>query len=150
MSQPRTAMFLEELENSILSGKRVPLSNMVMVDKDRCRQLVEDIRHELPADMTAAASIIQNQNSILAEARSMAEQTKAEANMRANRAVNEANAQAQSTLNGAGQKAQEMMRQAQEQAQSMVTDAKEKAIQMITDAEEHVADDGEAKLLPLT
>ena len=110
MTQPRTSMFLEELDNSIATGKRVPLSNMVMVDRDRCRQLIADIRAELPADMNAAQSIIQNQKSIIDEARNIAEQTKADANMRASRAVNEANAQAQNTVNMANQKAQEMMR----------------------------------------
>ena len=118
MSQPRTNMYLDELDNSLNTGKRVPLSNMVMLDKERCRQLIQDIRNELPADMTAAKSILDNQGSIIAEAREIAEQTKAEANMRASRTVNDANAQAQNTVNSANMKAQEMMRQAQEQAQA--------------------------------
>ena len=137
MTQPRTVMLLDELENNISMGKRVPLSTMVMIDRDRCRQLVQDVRAELPADMTAAESIIQNQSSIIAEARDIAEQTKNDANMRANRAVNEANAQAQNTVNMANQKAQEMMMKAQEQSQKMLADAKDKAMQMITDAEAH-------------
>ena len=140
MMKPRTAMLLDELDNSIAMGKRVPLSSMVMIDKEHCRQMVMDIRNELPADITAAESILQNQSSIISEARDIAEQTKAEANMRASRAVNDANAQAQSTLNMAAQKAQEMMHKAQEQAQMMLSRRQgERPCRWCSDAEERAA-----------
>jgi vacuolar-type H+-ATPase subunit H len=135
MSQSPVFMYLEELTDLIGAGKRVPLSNLVMVDKERCRKLLDEIHDHLPADMTAAQSVIENQKNIISEARTMAEQTRNDANMRASRAVNEANAQAQSTVAAANRQAQDMLIKAQEQAQAMMADAKDKARQALIDAE---------------
>ena len=97
----------------------MPLSNLVMVDRDRCLQLVAEIRAKLPADITAAKSVIENQKNIINEARAMAEQTRNEANSRAARSVNEASAQAQNTIANANKQAQDMLQKANAQAQSM-------------------------------
>ena len=107
--QQRTYALFDELDNLLSVGKKVPLSNLCMVDRDRCRQIVREILADMPADITAAEGIIQNQASIISEARDIAEQTKAEANMRANHTISEANNQAQQTVSGAQKKAQEML-----------------------------------------
>ena len=133
--QQRTYALFDELDNLLSAGKKVPLSSLCMVDRDNCRRLVREILADMPADITAAEGIIQNQASIISEAREIAEQTKAEANMRASRTVNDANANAQQTMATAQQKAQEMLKSAQDQARAMVTDAQEQARKMLAEAE---------------
>ena len=135
MSEANADMLLDELDNQIALGRRMPLSNLVMVDRDRCLQLVAEIRAKLPGDITAAKSVIENQKNIINEARAMAEQTRNEANSRAARAVNEANAQAQGTVANANKQAQDMLQKANAQTQAMLAEAQEKTRRMIADAE---------------
>ena len=126
MNMSQTNIYLDELNDLISNGKRIPLSNSVVIDREHCFKLVQDIRESLPVDITAAQGVIENQNAIITEARKMAEQAKSEANGAATATVNDANVKAQNTLNAAQAQAQEMLKRAQDQARQMMADAKQK------------------------
>ena len=83
---------LNDLEEAMMQAKRVPLSNMCMVDRDRLLGLVSTISNDLPAAFAQCEGVVQNQISIIAEANERAEQTKQNATMRANQYVNDAKA----------------------------------------------------------
>ena len=81
---------LNDLAEVITQAKRVPLSNMCMVERDLVRGLVDEITTNLPTVFAECEGVVQNQISIISEANERAEQTKQNATMRANQFVNDA------------------------------------------------------------
>ena len=86
---------LNDLEETIVQAKRVPLSNMIMVDRDRTLSIMDAVIGDLPTVIAECEGVVQNQISIISEANERAEQTKQNATMRANQYVSDARNQAQ-------------------------------------------------------
>ena len=126
---------LNDLEEIVMQAKRVPLSNMCMVDRERILGLANAITTDLPTVFAECEGVVQNQITIISEANERAEQTKQNATMRANQYVTDAKNQAQQMTAQAQQQAQEMLKKAQQQAAGMVREAQEQASNMVKDAE---------------
>lgn len=107
---------LNDLEEIVMQAKRVPLSNMCMVDRERILGLANAITTDLPTVFAECEGVVQNQITIISEANERAEQTKQNATMRANQYVTDAKNQAQQMTAQAQQQAQEMLKKAQQQA----------------------------------
>ena len=118
---------LNDLEEIVMQAKRVPLSNMCMVDRERILGLANAITTDLPTVFAECEGVVQNQITIISEANERAEQTKQNATMRANQYVTDAKNQAQQMTAQAQQQAQEMLKKAQQQAAGMVREAQEQA-----------------------
>ena len=86
---------LNDLEEIVMQAKRVPLSNMCMVDRERILGLANAITTDLPTVFAECEGVVQNQITIISEANERAEQTKQNATMRANQYVTDAKNQAQ-------------------------------------------------------
>ena len=114
---------LNDLEETVMQAKRVPLSNMCMVDRERILGLANAITTDLPTVFAECEGVVQNQITIISEANERAEQTKQNATMRANQYVTDAKNQAQQMTAQAQQQAQEMLKKAQQQAAGMVREA---------------------------
>ena len=125
---------LNDLEEIVMQAKRVPLSNMCMVDRERILGLANAITTDLPTVFAECEGVVQNQITIISEANERAEQTKQNATMRANQYVTDAKNQAQQMTAQAQQQAQEMLKKAQQQAAGMVREAQEQASNMVKDA----------------
>ena len=108
---------LNDLEEIVMQAKRVPLSNMCMVDRERILGLANAITTDLPTVFAECEGVVQNQITIISEANERAEQTKQNATMRANQYVTDAKNQAQQMTAQAQQQAQEISRQMQQQSQ---------------------------------
>ena len=102
---------LNDLEEIVMQAKRVPLSNMCMVDRERILGLANAITTDLPTVFAECEGVVQNQITIISEANERAEQTKQNATMRANQYVTDAKNQAQQMTAQAQQQAQEMLGQ---------------------------------------
>ena len=126
---------LNDLAEVSTQAKRVPLSNMCMVERELVKGLVDEITTNLPTVFAECEGVVQNQISIISEANERAEQTKQNATMRANQFVNDAKAQAQQMTAQAQQQAQDMVQKAQQQAAGMVKEAQEQATRLVKDAE---------------
>lgn len=81
---------LNDLEEIVMQAKRVPLSNMCMVDRERILGLANAITTDLPTVFAECEGVVQNQITIISEANERAEQTKQNATMRANQYVTDA------------------------------------------------------------
>ena len=99
---------LNDLEEIVMQAKRVPLSNMCMVDRERILGLANAITTDLPTVFAECEGVVQNQITIISEANERAEQTKQNATMRANQYVTDAKNQAQQMTAQAQQQAQEI------------------------------------------
>ena len=67
---------LNDLEEIVMQAKRVPLSNMCMVDRERILGLANAITTDLPTVFAECEGVVQNQITIISEANERAEQTK--------------------------------------------------------------------------
>ena len=126
---------LNDLEEIVMQAKRVPLSNMCMVDRERILGLANAITTDLPTVFAECEGVVQNQITIISEANERAEQTKQNATMRANQYVTDAKNQAQ-----------QMTAQAQQQApqagqgSSEIEAAIQQTGQALTDVRLKIAD----------
>ncbi len=115
---------LDELESALGEGRRVPLTDLVMVDEATVLELVDQIRRALPDEVQKAAWIIRDREKIMADARAIAEKTVIEAQGRAGQLITQ----------------DEVTRQAQAKAGEIVAEAQRKAAEMRDGAEAYAGD----------
>ena len=65
---------LDEIENLVVDGKRIPLTNRSLIDEMELVHLVDNLRQELPNEIQNAQAIMDSKEAILNEARVEAEQ----------------------------------------------------------------------------
>ena len=130
---------MSALEQLILQAKRVPLSAMCMVDKDKMSHLLEALTKGMPTVFVECQGVIANQKSIVDEAEARAGQIKQAATNQASKLLNDAQAQAQKTVAAANQQAQETVNKAGQQANAMLQEAQERSQNMVQDAERRAA-----------
>nr|AAA16171.1 ORF3 [Synechococcus elongatus PCC 7942 = FACHB-805] len=70
---------LEQLEESVLDGTRVPLSGRILVRENDLLDLLDDVRAGLPAAIQQAQQILERQAQILADAQQQAQAIVAQA-----------------------------------------------------------------------
>ncbi len=117
--------FLDLLEETIEDGKAVVLTNKIMVDGGRMKEIIEDIRLNMPEEIRKAKKIVEDRATILEKAAEGADATikKAEeqqqmmvseteimkvAQAQANALLAKANGEAQDTINDANAKSEAM------------------------------------------
>lgn len=111
----------ELLENAI----SLPLSNgRVVVDAEKIRRILEDIRLNLPKDIRSASMIVSDRAQIIADARKEAEDIVRQAEERARLMVAK----------------DEITRQAQEKANEMLTQTRNKTAEIRKAANDYVDD----------
>ncbi len=91
---------LENLEELLESGAKVPFSTKVMVDIDELRELIEDMRLKIPDELKQAKWVKEERQRIIADAE----------------------ADAQKTLSDAKAKSEQMLKDAQEKIATLVDD----------------------------
>ncbi len=103
---------LDELEELVGGGKRVPLSNRVMVEEADFLAIVDQLRVALPNEMKQAQRVIKERERIIGEAQDEASRIVQTARDRAEMMVSQ-----NVILAEARQRGEEILRQAEEQAQ---------------------------------
>jgi len=80
---------LDYLQNEIENAKRMPLMNQYVFDRDKCLDLLQDIRNTLPEEIMEAEKINSERNHILYDAEKDAETIIEEAELQFKRMVEE-------------------------------------------------------------
>ena len=133
----RTREIIDQMESLLMNSSKIPMTNLYMVDRNKMRELLQNLVDELPGDIARAASIIQNEARIISEARARAESTVAEANSKARQTVDEAVRSAQMTTTNAQMKSDELYHTSNEQANRILLDAQRRAKEIEEEAEQH-------------
>ena len=108
---------LENLEEILEEGMSVPLSGgKRMVDVDTARDIIDDIRLNMPAEILQAKAIVQDRAQILSKAKKEAEDMVTTAEERARALLNR----------------EEIIRQAEAKAKTIVSEAQQQAAQLRT------------------
>ena len=115
---------LDELEASLNEGKRVPLTDLVMVSEANLLDLIDQLRRAFPEEIQKAAWIIRDREEILADARAIAEKTVLEAQERVSQLVSQ----------------DEITREARARAGEIIAEAQRKAAEMRDGAEAYAGD----------
>ncbi len=66
-------MILDEIENLVVEGKRIPLTNQTFINEMELVHLVDNLRNELPLEIQNAQDILNEKDNILNGARAEAE-----------------------------------------------------------------------------
>lgn len=131
---------LNELDEVLESATTLPLTTKCMVDADRIRDLIDDIRLNIPSEIKQARAVVADRNEILSMAKQEAEELIRKAEERAKALVDndtivrQANAKGMALLSEASQKASEMVNQATARSNEMLSQSSTKATEMLTQA----------------
>ena len=80
---------IEELEDEFSQGKNFLWSKKSLVNLDRCAELIDELKRNLPTALQEARYVLSQKEKILSQAQEMAEKTMKEAEMRAEQLVSE-------------------------------------------------------------
>jgi vacuolar-type H+-ATPase subunit H len=103
---------IDQLEELVSNGKRVPMSRKVMVEEDEFIRLLEDIRLNIPLEIRDASRLLKERERIIGEAQDQAMRIVNDAQRRAQVLVSE-----HTVLAEARQLAEEELRLAERQRQ---------------------------------
>ena len=125
---------LEALEELLEEGMSVPLSGgKRVVDIDQARDIIDDIRINMPQEILQAKDIVQDKAQIIAKANKEAEEIVRKAGERARRLVDEQEIVAKAT-----EKANEITQTAQSQATQLKTTVTEYCDNILTQTQEQL------------
>lgn len=131
---------LNEIDEVLEGATTVPFSRKCMVDADRIRDLIDDIRLNIPSEIKQARAVVADRNEILSMAKQEAEDLIRKAEERAKALVDndsivrQANAKGMAMLSEASQKAADMVAQATARSNELTSQSNAKATEMLTQA----------------
>lgn len=124
-----TDILLEDLEDVLDDATSMPMTKKSLVDVDKIKTIIEDIRLNTPQETKQAKAIVDSRNSILDEAKKEAEDIIAKAQAQARELV----ARDQITQTAQAEAA-DIIAKAKEEGDSYVQDAKNQASEILGDA----------------
>ncbi len=144
-----TDILLEDLEDVLDDATSVPMSKKSLVDVDKIKTIIEDIRLNTPQETKQAKAIVDSRNNILEEAKKEAADIIAEAQAQARELVArdqitqtaqaeaadiiaKAHEEGDTYIHNAQNQASEILGNATTQANDMVTSAQNKSREMLT------------------
>ncbi len=121
---------LESIDRLIAEAKAMPFSSKLLIDEEELARLVEDIRLNMPIEITQAKKIAQERRDILNDAEAQAEEIISKARQRADIMVEEhqITKEAKSAADG-------ILQQAREEAAAIRSEAKTHAREITERAE---------------
>ncbi len=111
-SAPELVYNIDQLEDMVSNGKRVPMSHKVMVDEDEFIQLLDEIRSSIPVEIREAQRLLKERERLIGEAQEQASRIVNDAQRRASVLVSD-----HTILAEAKQHAEELLRAAEKQRQ---------------------------------
>ena len=120
---------LDEIENLVVDGKRIPLTNRSLIDEMELVHLVDNLRQELPLEIQNAQQIMDSKDDLLNEARDEAKKIIDQAKEYADRLTDESKIVRESQ-----EKAALIMEQATAQHKELVEHAYQQARQLRVNA----------------
>jgi len=136
VQEMQTTRWLDKIDALLDAARKVPLSNLVMVDRDEIGDMIGQLRGVLPSDIKAAQQLMRQQSEILADANNQAQNTIATAKLEDAKLRSEAKYAADTMVNDAQRKAAEAERIAGERASGILLSAREQADALLRQAHE--------------
>jgi vacuolar-type H+-ATPase subunit H len=124
---------LEYLDEEISSASNVPLSNKCGVDREKCLDIINDIREGLPSEILEAEEINKEKEQILYDAEKEAEQIVEDANEKVNQLVDQ-----NQITQMAYEKAEEIIQSAENSAREIRLSANEYVEDILADLESYI------------
>ena len=125
-----TDSLLNELDRIIDEGKAVPLSNKILIDGESVKRIIEDLRLNMPKEITQAKKIANERHDILSTASEEADAVVAKARERADLMIEE-----HQITKEAREGALLIMQKAEADAKETVANAKAHAREVVDSAE---------------
>lgn len=113
---------IDELEERLAEGRRVPFSSRLMIDEERMLDIIDRMRVAFPEELKHARRIIQERDRLLAEAQERVQQVLEE----------------QGLLVAVEQERQHLLQQVEQEASQVRTGADEYARQVLEDLHERL------------
>jgi hypothetical protein len=126
-------LLLDRLEALLVAGRQLPLSSGVVVDRDRCFDLINQMRISIPEEVRKAKRMQQERERLIAQANEEAERIVALARDQAAGLLGE-----HEVIRLAEQQAREMLEQVQEEARSVRAGADDYALSVLQELEERL------------
>lgn len=136
-----TDILLEDLEDVLDDATSMPMTKKSLVDVEKIKTIIEDIRLNTPQETKQAKAIVDSRNSILEEAKKEAADIIAEAQNQARELVardqitQTAQAEAADIIAKAKEEGDDYIRDAQNQATEILGNATTQANDMVTSAQ---------------
>ena len=137
-----TLHLLDQLEEAISEGRRLPMSGGVVVARQRLLDLVDQLRAALPLEIYQARELLQAGQQVMAQAQAEAARIVAQAQQEAEEVVARARQEAARLLAEAQAEAErrlarsEAVREAQERAHLLLQEAEAQARQIVQEAQQ--------------
>lgn len=109
---PELVYNIDQLEDLVSNGKRMPIGRKVMVDEDEFINLLDDIRSSIPMEIRDAQRLLKERERLIGEAQDQAQRIVGDAQRRASVLVSE-----HTILAEAKQHGEELLREAAKQRQ---------------------------------
>lgn len=116
---------LDQIEDILEAGSKVPLSNKIGVDANAIRTAIEDIRLNLPNEITQARAIVADRNNLLVKAKNEAVN-----------AVTSAQEKSRALISSAEDKVRTVVLKTDDYCKNKITEAEAQAKQIINTANE--------------
>jgi cell division septum initiation protein DivIVA len=113
---------LDALESMIVNGRRMPLTQNVLINEDEALDFIDRARNALPDDLKRANAIIERARELLEQAEEAGRKVYDEARTVAERTVGSAREEADRTFAGAREEADRLVSAAAERAAALVSD----------------------------
>lgn len=144
-SGPTVIDLVDQLEELVTTGRRVPFTTGVVVNEDEALELIDRTRLGLPDELVQARHLLEDQRRVLADARDEAEHILGRAEEEAIRVVDEATAQGSAVIGEAQRSAEALLAEARAHVSALVSEhaiveqAQEHAMAVLAEAEERAA-----------
>lgn len=126
---------LDQLDEEISGGKKVALTNKIVVDAGILTDCITDIRMNLPDVIKKASQIASERNKIIGQAKEDAGLGLAKAKEKCDQMLTEANEIASRTTAEAKNDASELIKSATEKSDELVSNARQEAERLINESE---------------
>ncbi|MCC7369947.1 MAG: hypothetical protein IT306_16090 [Chloroflexi bacterium] len=124
---------LDRLEETLVTGSRVPLMARTLVDEQECLDILDQLRVAMPNEIKEARRIIAERDHLLAQAREETERIIRGAENRANRMIDE-----HAVVRGAQNRANQIEEQAERESQQVREEAEQYAETVLSRVQERL------------
>ena len=124
---------LEELELEFAQGKNVLWSKKSLVNLDRCVELIDELKRNLPSAIQEASYVLSQRDKILSQAKETANRTIKEAEMRAEQLISESE-----LIKKSEEEAREIQENANKRCSQLYNVTKENIDKMLKSVEDYL------------
>lgn len=121
---------IDELEDALAEGRRVPFSGRLLVDEERILDIIDRMRVAIPEELKHARRVIQEQDRLLAEAQARVQQALEEQGLLAaveaerQRLIQQAEEEAAQVRSGADEYARQILEELDERLTKVLTNVR--------------------------